>query len=219
MSSSVFLIPEILEMILLETDTRTLLLSQKVSRLWRNLIKHSPKPQAALHQPLTDPKLLELILLQTDIRTLLLSQRVSTLWRKVIKRSHKLQVALFLRPVKYKLRKNEMGKHNPFLEERLRPWLLAYGDTFKSDEKEPYSFKLVQDVPPSIWAWRRYPINPEINRAFLYKKASWRKMLFQEPPQHRLGIVCPITTDRGLWHQASDGRRGVVSIGEVFDEQ
>ncbi|KAE8154177.1 hypothetical protein BDV25DRAFT_136103 [Aspergillus avenaceus] len=45
---AVFLIPEILEMILLSTDTQTLLTSQRVCGLWRGLIKKSPHIQKAL---------------------------------------------------------------------------------------------------------------------------------------------------------------------------
>lgn len=45
----VFLVPEVLEMILLETDTRTLLVScQRVCHLWQQVIKDSIHLQAAL---------------------------------------------------------------------------------------------------------------------------------------------------------------------------
>ena len=46
--SRVFLIPEILETILLSADMRTLLISQRVSSYWYNLIAESPRLQRAL---------------------------------------------------------------------------------------------------------------------------------------------------------------------------
>lgn len=48
MPSEVFLITEVLEMILLATDTCTLLLSRRVCRRWRNLIQGSHFLRAAL---------------------------------------------------------------------------------------------------------------------------------------------------------------------------
>lgn len=53
----VFLVPEFLEMILLEFDTRTLLVSaQRVCRLWREMIRSSIKLQAALFfKPVAQP--------------------------------------------------------------------------------------------------------------------------------------------------------------------
>lgn len=48
MPSKVFLVTELLEMILLALDTRTLLLSQRVCRRWRNLILDSHYLRAAL---------------------------------------------------------------------------------------------------------------------------------------------------------------------------
>ncbi|GLA22105.1 hypothetical protein M752DRAFT_295198 [Aspergillus phoenicis ATCC 13157] len=44
----IFLIPEVLEPVLLNLDTTTLLLSQRVCHLWNSLIKTSPSLQTAL---------------------------------------------------------------------------------------------------------------------------------------------------------------------------
>lgn len=54
MPSKVFLITEVLEIILLTTDMRTLLLSQRVCRRWRNLIQGSHYLRAALFWSLSD---------------------------------------------------------------------------------------------------------------------------------------------------------------------
>lgn len=51
MAHKIFNIPEILELILLHTETRTLLLSQRVCRLWLSLISHSSLQIALFFKP------------------------------------------------------------------------------------------------------------------------------------------------------------------------
>lgn len=122
-------------------------------------------------------EVLEIILLATDLRTLLLSQRVCRRWRNLIQGSHYLRAALFLEPVRYRLPRGEKGVRNPLLEKYFWPWLRA------SRARKAWQ-------PPLEGGQIIPQMDPEIDRCFLdYKHASWRRMLFQQPPRSIVGVI------------------------------
>jgi len=122
-------------------------------------------------------EILELILLETDVRSLLTSaQRVCRKWHDLIQDSGDLQAALFFKPVRYNLPRGTGGIRNPLLEECIWPWFRAR-----------QARKL---VPPQLGAGTEIPqIDPQSDRYFLRNKASWQRMLFQQPPRSSIGIV------------------------------
>lgn len=129
------------------------------------------------HKVFLIPEVLEIILLATDTHTLLLSQRVCRRWRKLIQGSHHLRAALFLDPVRYRLPRGERGIRNPLLKKYLWPWL-----------RENRARTLWQ--PPTEGEQIVPQINPAVDKRFLdNKNASWRNMLFQQPPRSCVGVV------------------------------
>lgn len=107
-------------------------------------------------------ELLEAILEQVDMQTLLLAQRVNRLWAKLIKRSSKLQQILFFQPA---------PPHTP----RQQNFLLA--------SKFPYWFPADNDKPCSIdFGAGDMQDFLESSQPYLRRKASWRRMLVQQPP-------------------------------------
>lgn len=106
-------------------------------------------------------EILEYILLHTDQRTILRSQRVCRRWRTLINTSNNLQEALFFKPVRYQV---------PFgSEDRIRN-------------------SLVEDH-----LWPRFLQSDD--DAYTRPEASWRWMLFQQPPT---STICVIEYTR-LW--------------------
>ncbi|KAI9927726.1 hypothetical protein ASPWEDRAFT_549886 [Aspergillus wentii DTO 134E9] len=130
------------------------------------------------------PELLEHILIFLDIRTLLISaQRVCRLWNQVIAQSKALQQALFFHPTDSKD------------QERIRNPLLS--DVFWSCT-----------VPWKLWDKPYGPASyqPENNKTGIWnlierierENASWRRMLIQQPPTSRIGIINGFSLDRKL---------------------
>lgn len=123
-------------------------------------------------------EILEKILLVTEMRTLLLSQRVCRKWRDLIQGSHYLRAALFLEPVRYKLPRGVQGIRNPLLEECIWPWFHANQGRRRGWQ---LTIRGVEIVPPT---------GPNFDKYFLGNKdASWRRMLFQQPPRSSIGLI------------------------------
>jgi hypothetical protein len=122
-------------------------------------------------------EILELILLETDTRTLLTSaQRVCRTWHFLVQDSHDLQAALFFKSVRYTLPRGTPGIRNPLLEECIWPWFCARQASSTS--------------PPPVEGGAEIPqIDPQSDRLFLRNGASWKRMLFQQPPRSYIGLV------------------------------
>ena len=122
-------------------------------------------------------EILELILLETDMRTLLTSaQRVCHKWHSLIQHSSDLQAALFLKPSKYTLPRGILGLRNPLLEETIWPWFCA---------KQARVYR----APPVEGGAQIPPMDPQYDQIFLREEASWKRMLFQQPPRSSIGIL------------------------------
>lgn len=104
-------------------------------------------------------EVLEPILLHLDTRTLLIPQRVCQCWHTVIKTSKPIQQALFLVPVEPTDVSLRERVRNPLLEEIIWPLVMH-----------------------SEWVYTA-------KDALFRECASWRKMLFQQPPTSVIGIV------------------------------
>jgi hypothetical protein len=122
-------------------------------------------------------EILELILLKTDTRTLLTStQRVCRKWHFLVQGSYELQAALFFKPVRYTLPRGMPGIRNPLLEECIWPWFCA---------RQARNWR----APPVEGGTKIPQIDPQSDRIFLRKGASWKRMLFQQPPRSCIGFV------------------------------
>lgn len=129
------------------------------------------------HRMFQLPEILEMILLETDLRTLLTSaQRVCYLWHDLILTSPRLQEALFFKPCKPSIVPGHSPARNPLLAEILWPELLC---------AKLHSVR----ENPSPWLSAFPFINPEREKVYLRPRASWRRMLLQQPPQFRIGVA------------------------------
>lgn len=129
------------------------------------------------HKVFLITEILELILLATDTRTLLASaQRVCRKWHFLIQDSSDLQAALFFKPVNYTLPRGTPGIRNPLLEECIWPWFCA---------RQAHEWKA-----PLVEGGAKIPqIDPQSDEVFLRKGASWKRMLFQQPPRSCIGFI------------------------------
>lgn len=117
------------------------------------------------------PELLEAILAQLPKKDLLFAQRVSRHFQSSIKSSPSLQRALFFRAAP--LKDPKAWIINPFLRKTFLPWFVLS--------------RISQDMETiELLDWTR---NDKKGQAFLYKDASWRKMLVLQPPPKKLSIV------------------------------
>ena len=131
------------------------------------------------------PEILEMILLETDTRTLLTSaQRVCHKWHCLIKQSTALQAALFFKPVKYTLPRGVSAIRNPFLTDDIWPWFCA---------KYVHRFK----APPVEGGVKIAQIDDEYSERFAREGASWKRMLFQQPPRSCIGLVEKLAKKNG----------------------
>lgn len=122
-------------------------------------------------------EILETILLQTDIHALLTSaQRVCRKWRGLIKYSTDLQGALFFKPVKYSLPRGVPGIRNPLLADSIWPWFCA-----RHANK--------WGAPPVEGGAKIPLLDFHDSERFFRKGASWKRMLFQQPPRSCIGLV------------------------------
>lgn len=129
------------------------------------------------HKVFLITEILELILLETETRTLLTSaQRVCRKWHLLIQDSSDLQAALFFKPVSYTLPRGTPGIRNPLLEECIWPWFCA---------RQARDWK----APPVEGGARIPQIDPQRDQLFFRESASWKGMLFQQPPRSRIGLI------------------------------
>ncbi|CAH0053702.1 unnamed protein product [Clonostachys solani] len=112
------------------------------------------------------PELLECILLQMDMRTLLAAQRVCRAWNDIVTTVPSLRQKLFFQPAPH----SNAREKNPLLAELFPQWF-AHGEwanrreTFAEEDLKTLAF-----------------VRKELNSAFQYEKASWKKMLLTQPP-------------------------------------
>jgi hypothetical protein len=126
---------------------------------------------SACAQAFGTPELLEAILAQLPGKDLLLAQRISHRFETAIKSSPSLQQKLFFRAVPLEVRKEWA------ISSLLRHHFLPFF-TLPSDPQDIETIELMD------WT------NDEKRReAFLFKDASWRKMLVIQPPPKRLSVV------------------------------
>ncbi|KAJ5105749.1 hypothetical protein NUU61_003096 [Penicillium alfredii] len=119
------------------------------------------------------PELLESVLLPLDPRTLLVSaQRVCRTWTSLIRESSAIQKALFFTPVEGV---STEKAHNPLLAAAF-PSLFHTINTDSEDEEE-FSFEGLDIVQ-----------HPEKRAVYFRPEASWRNMLVQQPPTHKLAV-------------------------------
>lgn len=80
------------------------------------------------------------------------------------------------KPVKYNLPHGTQGIRNPLLEECIWPWFYATQERYCGP-------------PPGGGGTKTPPIDPQSDRRFVQSKASWQRMLFQQPPRSCIGFV------------------------------
>ena len=129
----------------------------------------------APHAALWIPELLEQILLNTDMCTLLTSaQRVCHYWKEVITKSKPLQQALFFEPVKTQKNHAQQTRiRNPLLEKLFWPSGIDTS-TLQTNSTED------ETIIQARIAYKK-PI-------YAHKKASWQRMLIQQPATSTIGF-------------------------------
>lgn len=126
------------------------------------------------------PELLEAILLNLPPRELLVVQQVSKQFQATINDSPKLQQALFFRPAP--LRDPGSWTANPLLRDLFTPFFFIFEDTELN--------RIANGVVLMDWFTDEYLGHPRPRRnAMLRPNASWRRMLFIQPPPQRLSVV------------------------------
>jgi len=148
------------------------------------------------------PELLEAILVQLPQQDLLLAQRISRSFETAIKSSPKIQQALFFRaePIK----DPRKWFINPILRRHFLPFFVL-----SPAAQDLKSIELLDWVA-----------GDRTRKAFLYKNASWRKMLIIQPPPQNLSIVEFCNADGGDDKRTAEipfeDTQG-VSMGTVYD--
>ncbi|KAJ5378655.1 hypothetical protein N7509_011774 [Penicillium cosmopolitanum] len=121
-------------------------------------------------------ELWELILLQLDLPTLLTSAtRVCHAWAALIQESTVLQQFLFFAPESDVQRVDKT--HNLLLVD-------AFSSLFPKHETDEDYFQCKFTL--ASWNLAKYP---EKQIAYLRPNASWRRMLVQQPPVYRIGLM------------------------------
>jgi len=142
---------------------------------------------SACDRVFSTPELLEAILIQlTPVNHLLQAQRISRVFHTTITSSPTIQQLLFFRPSTTKNPKE--WTINPLLRQHFKPWFF---------------------IPESRWSRPEYGTlhrmewtpTPERRDAFLRPEASWRKMLFVQPPPKELKVAQRTNTMDGDSHE------------------
>jgi hypothetical protein len=121
--------------------------------------------------------ILELILLQTDPQTLLTgAQQTCKTWFRTIQESHAIQKVLFFTPVNLSSPASKTKIQNPLLARKFPGFFFHDTDLVNSD------------CPPLLASLDMLK-RPEKLRAYIRPEASWRRMLVQQPPIFRIGIL------------------------------
>jgi hypothetical protein len=133
---------------------------------------------SSLQKVVATPELLEAILAQLDVRTLLVSaQLVSHYFYDIVSSSVRLQQALFFIPEPLSDGPVD-AVCNPLLLNPFRFWFQPSGRaSFKHRGYSVHSFRAM-----SVW-------NSDARDKFMRRRASWRRMLVQQPAPTSLGFV------------------------------
>ncbi|KAE8380672.1 hypothetical protein BDV26DRAFT_279302 [Aspergillus bertholletiae] len=128
------------------------------------------------HKVFLIPEILEQILLQTPPQTLITSaQRISQTWYSLICTSPQIQEILFFRPKRSTTPRNTARRTlNPFLSHKIWPHLFR---------KRLQS----QKIGTTYYGYSLPPADPDEEEIYLRPRASWRRMLVQQPPTSRVG--------------------------------
>ncbi|KAE8135354.1 hypothetical protein BDV38DRAFT_284989 [Aspergillus pseudotamarii] len=140
-------------------------------------------------------ELLELILLQLDTQTLLTAQRICQAWSRIIQESVPIQKALFFIPTDSSSASTKV--QNPLLAK-------MFPSFFQSNPTLLASVDMLQ--------------RPEKLEAYIRPEASWRRMLVQQPPIFRIGILisCFAMSESYTFHEISTRENG-LRMEEYFE--
>ncbi|KAK5705544.1 hypothetical protein LTR97_002663 [Elasticomyces elasticus] len=178
------------------------------------------------------PELVEMILLQLPLPNVLLAQRVDRTWYAIIKESPQLQRALFFRPRRdislvfpsaaiCTLPCKSAGTCKRLLEppghgrEGIR-WMFEVAGT--QEAHCPTINPLTTTLWPEQWMSSeeiefRTPLVGH-NTAVARREASWRRMLFTQPP------VTNLMVDHGYarhWHEVVATSAAGVTLGDIVE--
>lgn len=177
--SKVFTTPELLEIILLRLDNRTLLVSaQRVCKTWSALIQSSPTIQQALFFQSAPKSKSEKV-----------KAHAKSAWNSIVASSFKKEgssnrdESIYPQPIYNPLLVHAFRPFFPSVEEHLAIYdsdgnqtKSASGTSPEAEERKSgdrFSFK-----PLDIFS------SPEKKTAYMRKEASWRNMHLRQPPVH-----------------------------------
>ncbi|KAK8039345.1 F-box domain protein [Apiospora rasikravindrae] len=132
------------------------------------------------------PELLEAILLNLDQRDLLVNaQRVCRQWHQCIRDTPSIQQHLFFLPEPHSNTAATSAdadavpalRQNPLLARHFPEWF-EHDEVWSADQRLPF----IRTTEPGIRGLDR-------DRAYAYPRASWRRMLLQQPPRNGIGFV------------------------------
>ncbi|GAB1314524.1 hypothetical protein MFIFM68171_04734 [Madurella fahalii] len=148
---------------------------------------------------------LELIFLLLDHRTLLTSViRVCRQWRSVVCQSTPLQQRLFFDPIITGSSGEADRQLNPLLQEYFPLW-------FQLPKYRPGVWAGFAHQPTAIAS--NPPVRQGRREALTRRGASWRRMLVQQPPLYRLGVII---ADRAYFTDILDFPDG-LRMGALYD--
>jgi hypothetical protein len=157
---------------------------------------------------LVTPELLEAILLQLrPLSDLLLAQLVSSNWQNAITSSPLLQQSLFLRAAPRPL---QQWTANPLLRQHFLPWFVV------PTARYTFSMPTYDSLQTMDWMHQT-----PIRDAFLRQEASWRNMVFVQPPPRELNLVRIAEGQGGDYEEKTvftmeEGAEG-VTMGMLYD--
>ncbi|KAJ5088568.1 hypothetical protein N7456_012184 [Penicillium angulare] len=142
-------------------------------------------------------EILENILLSLDIKSLITSgQRVCHRWHDLVVTSPALQKHLYLQPDWGKKTKTP----NPLLSEFFSPWfpsVVAADAKPNQASQELQTCSHIQGIFGGNADFENLPLaRSKNNPYFMYEKASWRRMLIQQPPIAEL-VIFKVVANRG----------------------
>ena len=164
---------------------------------------------AACDSVIATSELLEKIILHLPLQDILLNQRVSSLWRAIIQESPQIQRVLFMKPSSAERLDNEhqTAGGDAELTEKwwttlgrefdvefgpvLNPFMQKYAFRKDYTEVECIGVSIVHKgfINPTAEDTRNSVLHVEQCHS---RNASWRKMLFSQPPMSCLRILCNV---------------------------
>ena len=143
------------------------------------------KRTIAMNEALTSDKILEFIFLAVDLQTVLTGVvRVCQQWQSIVLKSTPLQRHLFFEPVELPTSSTKVERArrlNPLLQEAFPLW-------FQLPEHRPDVWAGFAHQPTAM-ARTPHTRQPEARKALTRRGATWRRMLVQQPPLYKLGII------------------------------